>query len=73
MPYLIARGRARRAPGGAQQHPLVVRRRGEAGVTVDPLSHSPTDAPPPTHLGSMDGWMDGWMNLGETDPGAGIH
>lgn len=43
-PYLVARGRARRAPGGAQQHPLVVRRCGEAGVADDPLSHSP-----PTH------------------------
>ena len=66
MSYLIARGRARRAPGGAQQHPLVVRRRGEAGVAADPLSHSPTDAPNPP---GMDG---GWMNLGEIDPGAGF-
>uniref|UniRef100_A0A0A9F417 Uncharacterized protein n=1 Tax=Arundo donax TaxID=35708 RepID=A0A0A9F417_ARUDO len=33
---LVARGRARGPLGGAEQHPLVVRRRRE----VDPLPHS---------------------------------
>lgn len=40
--YLIARRRPRRAPGGAEQNPVVVRRRGEAGDAVDPLPHSPS-------------------------------
>jgi len=51
--YLIPRGGARRPPGGAEQNPVVVRRGGEAGVAVDPLTHSP---PPRMNLRSQQPW-----------------
>jgi hypothetical protein len=44
--YLVPRGRARGPLGGAEQQPLVVWRRREAGLAADPLPHSHSLPPP---------------------------